>query len=171
MEIVDDHAQFLTATILDWKPVLESDETKKIIINSLRFLHHNQRAFIYGFVIMSNHLHLIWQMRDGHLRQDVQRDFLKYTAQKIKLYLATHNPKILEELELNLSDRKFQIWKRGSLNVPLYSHKVFVQKLDYIHLNPVKAGICSKPTLYHYSSAKFYYEGDRTFDFLSHHMG
>ena len=37
---------------------------------------------IYGFVIMSNHIHIIWQMKAGRKKKDVQRDFLKHTARK-----------------------------------------------------------------------------------------
>ena len=171
MEITQDHAQYFTATVNNWKHVLKSDDAKQIIVDSLSFLHHQQRAFIYGFVIMSNHIHLIWQIRDGHILKDVQRDFLKFTAQKIKFFLQETNPKLLAELEVNLSDRKYQVWQRSPLNVPVYSPEVFQQKLDYIHNNPVKAELCNEPTKYHYSSARFYFDGDLYFDFLSHHDG
>ena len=171
MEIVEDYAQFFTATIHEWKPVLAYPEVKKIILDSLAFLSENERAYIYGFVIMNNHIHLIWQIREGHVLQDVQRDFLKYTAQKIRLFLQDHYPDLLKELKVNLKDRKYQIWKRNSLNVPLYSQSVSQQKLDYIHQNPVKAGLCEYPPDYDYSSARFYYTGMNTFSFLKHHAG
>lgn len=171
MEITQDHAQYFTATVNNWKHVLQSDTTKQIIVDSLSFLHHQHRAFIYGFVIMSNHIHLIWQIRDGHILKDVQRDFLKFTAQKIKFFLKESNPELLAELEVNLADRKYQIWKRNPLNVPLYSPEVFQQKLEYIHYNPVKAELCQYPDEYHYSSARFYLKDDPSFDFLRHHNG
>lgn len=70
------YPEFMTATCLEWKPVLEDERHKDIIIDSLRFLTRETRATIYGFVLMQNHFHLIWQMMGIHEREDVQRDFL-----------------------------------------------------------------------------------------------
>jgi hypothetical protein len=48
---------------------------------------------------------------------------------------------------------------------------VFDQKLEYIHYNPVKAGLCIYPEEYHYSSAKFYHTGIDDFKMLTHYSG
>jgi putative transposase len=171
MEIIEDYAQFFTATIYEWKPLLKNNKYKEIIVDSLSFLTKEKRANIYAFVIMSNHIHLIWQMRSGHLLKNVQRDFLKYTAQQMRFDLAAHYPKLLNEFEVNLKDRKHQFWQRNPLNIPLSSKEVFEQKLDYIHQNPVKAGLCNLPEKYHYSSASYYYEGKSEFEFITDHRG
>lgn len=171
MEILDDYAQFLTVTSLDWKPILQASAHKEIITNSLNFLVQHKRVYVYAFVIMDNHFHLIWQMRSGHHLKHVQRDFLKYTAQQIKFSLAIHEPNLLAEMETKAADRKYQLWQRNSLNVPLYTTKVFEQKLAYIHQNPVKAGLANTPWTYYYSSASFYHLNSSDFEFLSHHDG
>ena len=79
------YPQFFTATILEWNCLLAKDAYKDIIISSLKFLVDNSRVIIYGFVIMPNHIHLIWQIQDKHQKASVQQSFLKYTAQQIKL--------------------------------------------------------------------------------------
>ncbi|GAB3815663.1 hypothetical protein GCM10028895_10070 [Pontibacter rugosus] len=66
---------FFTATILEWKHLLKPDKYKDIILNSLRFLVENKRVKIHGFVLMPNHIHLLWKMEEPHKREDVQRDF------------------------------------------------------------------------------------------------
>ncbi|WP_374988008.1 transposase [Marinoscillum sp. MHG1-6] len=119
---------------------------------------------------MDNHFHLIWQVRTGHKMKDVQRDFLKYTAQQIKFSIITHESEMLKELQTNGADRRYQFWQRNSLSIPLYSRSVFEQKLDYIYQNPVKAGMVAAPWEYYYSSAAFYFFGQSDFDFLSHHV-
>jgi putative transposase len=91
---------------------------------------------------MQNHLHLIWQMRGGVKPADVQRDFLKYTAQLIKKYLGNNHPKVLEKFKVGAKDRQYQFWEPNALSIELRTEKVFNQKLDYIHYNPVKAGLC-----------------------------
>ena len=169
MELLPSHPQFFTATIHEWKHLLKPDKYKTIVIDSLRFLVQNNRVLVHAFCIMSNHLHLIWQMRAGHTQEAVQRDFLKFTAQAIRFDLIRHHPDVLLHFEVNLRDRKYQFWKYNSLAVDLYTPAVFRQKLDYIHNNPVKAGICAAPEAYAWSSARFYEMGDATFDFLSYY--
>ena len=87
--------------------------------------------------VMPNHLHIIWQIQPGHERDEVQRDFLKYTAQKIRLDLMDNNPELLKEFEVVASDRKYQFWERNTLSIDIYSRDTFIQKLNYIHRNPV----------------------------------
>jgi putative transposase len=77
-----EHAEFLTVTCLEWKPLLEEDRFKNIIIDSLSFLTKANRVIVYAFVIMNNHFHLIWQIAGDHKRDQVQRDFLKFTSQQ-----------------------------------------------------------------------------------------
>lgn len=166
------HIAFFTATILEWKHLLKPDKYKDIILNSLRFLVVNKRIKVYGFVIMPNHIHLLWKMEEPHKREDVQRDFLKYTAQQMKFDLVKHHPAVLEKFRVGAKDRQYQLWERNPLSVYCYSTAVTEQKLDYIHNNPVqeKWQLAALPEAYHYSSARFYFENMDEFDFLTHYM-
>ena len=163
------HPDFVTVTCLNWVPVLAAMEHKEIVINSLRFLVREERVRVSAFVLMDTHFHLIWQVMGEHKREDVQRDFLKFTSQQMLKHLRNNNSPILNELLVDAKDRKYQVWERNSLSVELYSEKVLAQKLDYIHLNPVQAGLCSLPEEYEYSSARFYEKNELHFDFLNHY--
>ena len=162
------YADFITVTCLEWTPLLEEDRFKDIIVNSLSFLSENKRVTVYSFVIMRNHFHLIWQMLGNHKREAVQRDFLKYTAQQILKILLKEKSPFLDKLLVRAKDRKYQIWERNSLSIPLWSGQVIHQKLEYIHYNPVSADLCNYPDEYKYSSARFYYRQDRQWKFLVH---
>jgi len=165
--------QFFTATILNWNNLLIHDEYKEIIIESLKFLVTNNRIFVYGFVIMPNHIHLIWQMNAGISPSNVQRDFLKFTSQQIKFNLQKNNPKNMEFFKVNLKDRMYQIWENRPLSIPLWSTSVLEQKLDYIHRNPLKGkwNLADLPEKYHYSSARFYFLNEDHFGFITHYKG
>ena len=63
-----EHAEFVTITCLGWKHILMKDRFKDIITDSLSFLSKEKRVSVYGFVIMSNHFHLIWQMMGDNTR-------------------------------------------------------------------------------------------------------
>ena len=168
-KIITEYPHFFTATILEWKKLLKPDKYKDIIIDSMRFLVTKQRVIIYGFVIMINHLHIVWQMNSGVKRSDVQRDFLKFTAQKIQRDLKKNHPQLLDQFFVNAKDRKYQFWERNPLSVEIWSEKVLKQKLKYLHENPVRAGLCRFPEEYKYSSALFYKTGIDNWGFLTHY--
>jgi putative transposase len=166
-----EHANFITITCLEWRYILVEDSFKEIIISSLKFLSDSKRVNIFAFCIMSNHLHMIWQMIGDHRKEDVQRDFLKYTGQRILKVMRNSKSPLLDKLYVGAKDRKYQVWERNALSIPLYSDKAFFQKLNYIHNNPVVAGLCDSAEDYKFSSALFYSRGVRNFDFLRHYEG
>lgn len=159
---------FFTATILEWKQLLKQEKYQVIIIKSLRHLVNTERIYLNGFVLMNNHIHILWQIREGHTRAAVQRDFLKYTAQQMKRDLLKNHPDVLAHFAVNAKDRKHQIWERNALSVSIWTEAVFYQKLAYIHQNPVRAGLCTLPEDYFYSSAAFYLGGSDNFGIVRH---
>ena len=140
-------------------------------MESLTFLQKDQRILLYAFVLMPNHLHLIWQPLGRHTPKQNQHNFLKYTAQQIKFHLLEHDRAALENYKVQTSDREYQFWERNPLSIELYSEKVLVQKLNYLHHNPVKAQLCLYPEDYKYSSAKFYETAEDKWGILSHYLG
>ena len=166
---ITEYPQFFTASIKGYHKLLEEDKYKDIIIDSLRFLVEDKRIKLYSFVLMSDHIHLIWQMQLLINPQHVQRDFLKYTAQKIKFDLQKNKPVILETFKSDANDRTYQFWKRRALSIELRTDKVYQQKLEYIHWNPIQAGRCRLPEEYKYSSALFYHTGIDNWGFLTHY--
>ncbi len=164
--------QFFTATILEWKHLLKPDKYKQIIIDSLQFLADDNRAVIYGFIVMPNHVHIIWQIVAPHKRANVQRDFLKFTAHKIINDLQKHHPEVLKRFRVDASDRKYQIWERNPLSVDITSRKMLEQKLEYIHHNPVQERwqLADNPVRYLYSSMSYYETGLTSFEFIKHYI-
>jgi REP element-mobilizing transposase RayT len=131
--IITEYPQFFTATNLEWKPLLRPDKYKDFIIGSMRFLVQDKRVKIFAFVITETHIHLIWQMMPDNDPAAVQRDFLKYTAQRIKKDLQKNHPAVLPHFKVDAKDRKYQFVERNALSIELRNHSVFIQKLDYIH--------------------------------------
>ncbi len=149
------HLSFFTATILNWYHLLEDDKDKELIMNSLKYLVEKDKIILSAFVIMPNHIHLVWKIKNKLKLQNIQRDFLKFTAQSIKKDLLKNNSNILEKFYVGLKDREYQFWQRNPLTIELFTEKVTKQKIDYIHYNPVneKWKLCKIPQEYKYSSA------------------
>ena len=112
---------------------------------------------------MSNHIHFIVQSKDGKL-SDLIRDFKKFAAktilEKIQTEPESRREWMLERFKLatksHSRNKKYQFWKYGNHPEEIYTNKFMWTKLDYIHQNPVKAGIVKKPSDYLYSSASNY---------------
>lgn len=161
-----------TATNLNWLKILDNNDHKQIVLNSLKFLHEENRATIFAFVIMPNHIHLILRIEDGHKKHEIQRDFLKYTSQQIKFNLIKIDSPLLDDILVNDKDRKYQIWERNPLWFELDNTDTLIQKLNYIHNNPIKKDWFegTSPEDYLYSSAKYYISGEDPFNFLTHYL-
>lgn len=162
--------EFFTATCLNWQSLLREDSRKNIVMDSLKFLVEDGRIWLYGFVVMPNHVHLLWCKRDKWVDKNIQQQFLKYTAQQIKFDMI--NNQKLDELELyrsTQSDREFHFWERRPYKATMFNRKVADQKIDYIHYNPVKAGLCTDPEEYKYSSFSFYELNEDQWGFLTHY--
>ena len=166
-----EYSQFFTASIYKWHHLLAYNDHKNIIIDCLRFLVVNQRIELNSFVIMSNHLHLIWQPLKGFTSSEIQTSFLKFTANQLKRSQLKKDASQLSAFKVNKYDREYQIWKREPLSVPMVSEDLFKQKMEYIHCNPCRAGLCEKPEDYLYSSAGFYLLGIDHFGILTHYSG
>lgn len=55
---------FWTATINQWQRLLKNEEYKDIIIDSLQWLTDENKIDVFAFVIMPNHIHLIWRVNE-----------------------------------------------------------------------------------------------------------
>ena len=118
---------------------------------------------LYGYVIMSNHIHMIVQSNDGKL-SDLIRDFKKFTAktilEKIQIEPESRREWMLERFkqatESHSRNKNYQFWQYGNHPEEIYSNKFMWSKLDYIHLNPVRSAIVEKASQYIYSSASNY---------------
>jgi putative transposase len=173
MVLFDHHTQFITATNLNWLPVLQNDYHKDILVEAFRRRVEAQQVSIYAFVIMPNHFHAIWQLHDGISMDVFQRDLLKFTARSILKFMKMNDDGLLPRLKVKDADREYQVWERNSLSIDLYSPAFFEQKFDYLHNNPVhpKWKLATFPEEYWYSSASFYITGKDEFGFLQHYDG
>lgn len=160
-------AHFITATVVDWIDVFTRKNYRDCIIDCLDFCIKNKGMTVYGYVIMSNHIHLIIHSKDGKL-SDLIRDFKKFTAktilEKIQAEPESRRDWMLKRFKIatesHSRNKNYQFWQYGNHAEEIYSEKFMWSKLDYIHLNPVRAGLVVKASDYIYSSASNYVNGE-----------
>lgn len=159
---------FWTATINKWQRLLNDDSYKDIIIGSLDYFSKTGKADVFAFVIMPNHIHLIWRINEMNGKETVQGSFLKYTAHEFKKRLKAEDEVRLKNYAVKAHNKSFEFWQRDSLAVHLYSQNVAFQKLDYLHSNPLAEHwqLVKDPCDYKYSTARYYETGTNDFLFI-----
>ena len=136
---------------------------KDAVIDCLNFCIQNKGMIVYGYVIMSNHIHLVLGSAEGNLSALI-RDFKKFTAKTIlekihskrKSRRAWMLAQLKEATESHSRNKYHQFWRYGNHAEEIYSEKFMWSKLNYIHFNPVKVGIVANKSDYVYSSASNY---------------
>ena len=160
---------FWTDTIKDWRYLLKDDLYKNIILDCWRELVNRKKITIYGFVIMPNHLHVIWEMLEANGKEMPYASFNKFTSHQFLKNLRTIEPAYLSDFIEDDGERKHRFWQRDPLAVGVGSKEIFEQKLDYTHFNPLQEhwNLASRPEDYRWSSARFYKTGIDEFDIIT----
>ncbi|MDR9417985.1 REP-associated tyrosine transposase [Gracilimonas sp.] len=155
---------FITCSVIKWFKIFRMPEYCQILIDSLKFCQENKGLIIYAWCIMNDHIHLIIGTQDQPM-QNIIRDFKSFTSRKIrkKMFKNRRNVKIskiykemLKAGAANSNNKDWQLWQQHNHPQELFSEKIAEQKLNYIHYNPVKAGLVDHPIEWPYSSAVDY---------------
>lgn len=149
---------FLTFTVHQWADVFTRSIYTDKVIDSLKFCQKEKGLEIYGWVIMTNHLHLIAKAKNENL-SDIIRDFKKFTSKTIYQSIKDNPQESRKDWLLKVLSHEGRIWfwEEGYHGEEIYDQDFFNTKLDYIHANPVRAGIVEKQEDYLLSSAGDFY--------------
>ena len=162
--ISDQHASyFVTCTVIHWIDLFTRKDYKDIIVDSLNHCIEKKHLVVYGWVIMTNHIHLAARCNPPGEMSGFLRDFKKFTSKKfIKTMEAINESRedwLLDKFsfEARRTNRaeNYKVWKDDNHAIDL-SHINIMEKIDYIHNNPVRAGLVDYPEHYVYSSARDY---------------
>jgi putative transposase len=119
-----------------------------------------QYALLRAYVFMPSHVHLVVEMPAGESFSDLMRDFKKFTSTRVRQQLQLEGrSKLLQVLRRNSKNRKnqvFKLWTDRFDDEVITNEKMMAVKVEYIHNNPVKAGLVVAPEDWYYSSARDY---------------
>lgn len=149
---------FITSSAINWLPLFAKPDLATIVINSLNFLHKNQRLIIHAWVLMETHMHLVASSPD--MSSEI-RNMKAYTGRSIVNYLKTFGPDLfLKQMEIcknkHKTDQDYQVWQEGYHPELIIGESMLSTKIQYVHYNPVKRGYVDHPEHWRYSSARDY---------------
>ena len=157
---------FLTFSFMGWIDIFSRKVYRDILLDSFSFCRQHKGLLVGAYVIMTNHVHVIGTAKHENL-SDIVRDFKSFTSKKIIETMQTEVESRREWFDYMFkyfaapSSRHeyYRLWTGDNHPELIYSPDFLMTKLNYIHMNPVRAGIVEVPEHYIYSSASNYVLG------------
>ncbi len=148
-------AYFLTSVCHNRLPVFQTDKIKQIVCAALDEARRSSGIRIFAFVIMPDHHHLITDA--SRSIAETLRYMNGITARRVIGYLMDNGyESSLAKLRIQLRERKHKhaLFEHHSNAFEIFGEDTMMQKVNYVHLNPMRAGLVDDPMDYVYSSAR-----------------
>ena len=157
---------FMTFTVVGSVDLFSRKAYRDILLKNMQYCRKNKDLSIGAYVIMTNHVHVIWQSKRGKL-SDTLRDFKSYSTKEL-INAIMSEPESRKDWLLHMfrfyvnrteQNKEFKIWTGDNHPEEISSEAFMKIKLNYIHENPVRAGWVENVEDYLYSSASNYIGG------------
>lgn len=142
--ILSNYCYFITTVVKERKKLLLDESICSLILKDLEFYRKKYQFELHGYVIMPDHMHFLLSMGENGNISKIMHDFKSHTAQEIN--------KVLK--------RKGALWQEGFYDHIIRDERDFRKRIDYIHKNPLTAGLVKDLSNYPYSSFRNYYSDD-----------
>jgi putative transposase len=133
-------SHFVTFCCYHRHRLLTTDESRRIFESAVERVRRSFSLHVYGYVVMPEHVHLLLSEPE----KDTLADALKSLKQGVSRRL--------------IGDAD-HFWQKRYYDFNIRNYAQFVEKLRYIHRNPVKAGWCERPEDWAWSSFRHYATG------------
>ena len=153
----DSPALFVTAVASHRLPVFRTDAIKTVTCNAINEARNSCGFLLFAYVVMPDHIHLLTNQVESSSR--VLRYVKGITARRVINYLKEQDyQSSLNKLRNQKSRRnhEYSLWQQEKNVFSVFSEKKFMEKVNYIHMNPVRAGLVERPSDYRWSSARIW---------------
>ncbi len=136
------HDHFITFTCFHQFHNLSDDRAKLVFEETLEAIRQRHEFFLYGYVIMPNHVHLLLSEPKHHLLSSTLRVLKTETSKKLK-------------------GEREHFWQKRYYDRNIFTQDEWTEKLRYIHRNPVVDGLVENPEDWPWSSYRHWLTGER----------
>ncbi len=156
---------FVTFTVIHWLDIFIRDTYRNILYDGVKFCQINKGLNIHAYCIRSNHVHFVMSAKENFILSDIIRDLKSFTSRTIRKTLETDFTesrrewllKMMKETgQVNKRNNDFQFWQQHNHPIELSTNFILDQRINYIHQNPVVAGLVEEPHYWLHSSAQDY---------------
>lgn len=153
---------FISFAVVGWLDVFIRNEYKDILLDCLRFCQAKKGMEIHAWCLMTSHVHLVFRSIEGEKPELLIGDFKRFTSKALVKSIIENPQESRKEILLNCFKKEaekssnvthYQFWRHDNKPIELWSNHVIQEKINYIHQNPVEAGLVFRAEDYVYSSA------------------
>lgn len=156
------HLYFVTTKAVQYRHLFRRAIVKRIIVDTVYSTSIATRAKLYAFVVMPNHIHVLLRCSEES-RLDGWLRVVKSTVAQllVRHYQVESNEAALAWLASQVTrpgKQRYKVWEDNYLAKSVITPEFMLQKLEYIHGNPVQPHwqLAEAPAAYPWSSAAFY---------------
>ncbi len=134
---------------IGWIDLFTRNIYRDIVVQSLQYCQQHKGLNLYAWIIMTNHIHLIAEAKEGYLLQNILRDLKRHNSKQILKAIHDNPTESRKEWMLsifesasryNSNNKEYQFWREDNQPIEIWSSEVLQQKLEYMHNNPIRAG-------------------------------
>jgi REP element-mobilizing transposase RayT len=148
---------FITSVTHKRLPVFRTDRLKQVFCNALDEARNSGGFKIHAYTVMPDHFHII---TNSKLNESETLRYLNgVSARRLIQYLKENGfESSLLKLRIETKERNYKhsLWEHHSNSFEIKTDAVMMQKVNYIHQNPVEEGLCERPEGYRFSSVRFW---------------
>ena len=153
--LIGPHLAFITTTVRNWFPLFSNKQCAIIVLDQLQETLSFHKVSLVAYILMPSHIHLLLGFHNIEKMSPVIQNFKLRSAHRVK-------PLIPAEFSNQLHiGAKFRMWQPRFDDVIIYSQKQFDTKIEYIHNNPVRAGLVQSAVDFEFSSSRDWLTGER----------
>ena len=155
---------FVSFATVQWVDLFTRSVYFELLVESLSYCIKHKGLILNAWCIMTNHVHLIIRSETEEL-SNIMRDFKKYTSKELIKKIQAEPQESRKEWLLkvfadagksNINNQDYQLWQQHNHPLELSDKEMIEQRLNYLHMNPVKAGFVSRSEDWKFSSARHY---------------
>ncbi len=153
-------AHFVTFGTYGRRSLLASPRARQVVISQLGKIAAQGEAKVSGFVIMPDHVHALLWFNDDSVLPEMLDQWKSESSRLLRNLYEDLSPEMIDHLHVTRSGREsIAFWQRRYYDFNVFTKKKLSEKLDYMHYNPVKKGLCATPEDWLWGSARWYLLG------------
>jgi len=153
----DSPAYYLTAVTKDRLPVFRTAAMARLVCSAIDEARRSGKFLIFAYVLMLDHLHLV--TNSSLESKDVHRFVNGIVSRRVIDHLKQngHEESLMKlRVEERSDGWKYSLWQHHPNSRLLWSEQMLWQRIQYTHLNPVRAGLVEYPNDWKWSSARIF---------------
>ena len=153
---IEGHAFFVTFSCYHRVPLLERDRCKGIVLGHLEVLSRRHRVGVVAYVVMSDHVHILLRPEGAGKLSAFLQQWKRLTSFAISNFLKLKSNPEETPFGVRVRDRNgdIHVWQKRYYPFNIFTPEKALEKIEYMHNNPVKAGLVDDPCAWPWSSAR-----------------